>query len=1270
MTFCSGDIDHPQIQLYFAYSDINSSDTLYIHDGPSTASPLIGAYNNTTNPNLNLWPVEASIYNVSGCLTVHFVSNAHQEGTGWSGIISCESVCQEVIATLSATMTSPSPVDGYIGICPGDEITFSAYAEYSQNDLIYHQSDATSLFFWDFGDGTTATGPTVNHTYGSYGGYTVNLTVTDINECVSTNSIETRVVIAGSPYAGLSAPPDICINDTLEMLFTLEGNPGAIIDGDPYDIDISTTLGVSDTTYLPDGTGVCYETSVNFSCFDPGQTLMNAWDILNICATMEHSFLGDLQISIICPNGQSIILKEFTDEFGSTGQGGGTYLGEPIDMDDGVPGVGYEYCWSPTPTFGTMVDESGVVALPAGSYGVYESFAGLVGCPLNGTWTIEVCDNWAIDDGFVFGWYIELNPDIAPNSWSYEVGIDHMGWTDGPYIISENDSSIFVNPSASGTFYYTYTIVDDFGCEWDTIAPLTVLPTPDVDLGADLTFCDNTTSYLIDAGAHPGCTFHWHNGSAAQTFNAVASGAYSVTISNGICDDIDTLNIVFSGLSFDYTSTDVSCYGGSNGSIDITVSSLYPPYSYEWSNGSVLQDLNSIPAANYTVTVTDDGGCVIVETIAVAQPSQINLNLIPTAVSCNGGNNGAIDLVANGGVPGYTYSWDNSAVTEDISALIADDYTVTVTDLNGCTSSESATVTQPALLTASIVSTDIVCFGDVNGEADLTVTGGIMAYTYHWSNGAVTQDLTGLTGGNYNVTVTDFNGCTATASTTINTVSEPLANTLIPSELLCYGDQNGTIMNTVTGGTPPYSYLWSNGMSTEDLSNLTAGTYTVTILDHNGCVLTSSAEVTQPGQLFLTLTGDHTICIDASTNLSASATGGTFPYNYSWSNGGITSSITVSPDIETIYTVTITDLHGCTLNKSVTISLYDSLHLEISLADDQICAGEPAVINGSVNGGNGGPYELTVNGMLTAIPFTTYPASNQAFEVCVNDMCTTPEVCKTINVIVMPLPTVTFMADDVSGCQPHTVNFNSWGDGDIIQFDWNFGDVNSYNTSGLQNPQHVYEAAGLYTVSLTVTDTGGCKSTVTQENMIEVYPLPQALFTPEPSRTSIVNPIIYFSNNSINADVSRWNFGDGDSSEIFSPQHEYPNEPNTYTVILEVISEHGCKDTAQATVYIEDEYTFYAPSAFSPNDDDINDLFYFRGEGIVPETFSFYIYDRWGEVIYYTNEYIPETPESTGWDGRVKERKKAPTGVYTWLVKYTDESGNNHEKAGSVTLIR
>jgi gliding motility-associated-like protein len=723
VTFCSNDPVNTHVQLYFAYSDIKPSDTLYIFDGPSTASPLIGAYNNNSNPALYLMPIDASIYNATGCLTVRFVSDGALQGTGWKASITCHHACQEIEAHLDLNITSPAPDTSYIAICPGTPITFAGYGTYSQNDFVYHQSDNLSTFTWYFGDGTSASGPVVTHTYAHAGGYTVTLYVVDQYGCESRNSIETRVIISGSPFVALTPPPNVCMNDTTSLLFSLQNDPNSTIGGEPYNEVISTTLGVNDTTFLPDGEGVSYTSSVIFNCFAPGQTLNNAWDILSICANMEHSFLGDLVIELICPNGQSITLKEFPG-------GGGTALGEPIELspETSDPGVGYTYCWSPTPAFGTMVTESASYStLPAGTYKPFQTFADLVGCPLNGEWTIKVTDDWAIDNGYIFSWELTLNPDIAPDHWEYTIPIDHMGWTSGSYIINSTPTAIDVHPTSMGQFEYTYTVVDVIGCSWDTSTVLTVVPIPVVDLGADVVLCAPITEKVLDAG-NPGNTYLWSDGSVNQTLTVTVSGLYSVTVSNGLCDDVDTISVIFSQLSADIQTHNPICHGYSNGSASINVTTESQPCTYQWSHGPTSQNLTSLFTGEYSVTITNASSCSIVENIVINEPPAVVVSVTPSQYICIGGTVNLSSSIT-GGVAPYTYQWNSgqnsSAIT--VSPIQTTTYAVSVADANLCPGNvgESTVSLFDSLHIAVAVSANQICIGE-----PITLTG-----TYNGGNG-------------------------------------------------------------------------------------------------------------------------------------------------------------------------------------------------------------------------------------------------------------------------------------------------------------------------------------------------------------------------------------------------------------------------------------------------------------------------------------------------------------------------------------------------------
>ncbi len=383
----------------------------------------------------------------------------------------------------------------------------------------------------------------------------------------------------------------------------------------------------------------------------------------------------------------------------------------------------------------------------------------------------------------------------------------------------------------------------------------------------------------------------------------------------------------------------MSCNGGNDGSIDLTASGGTEPYTFQWSNGSTQQNPEGLAVGTYCVTVTDANGCTKTTCATVTQPAVLTLNVVPAAVSCNGGANGAINLTVTGGTPDYTYLWNNGATTQDLSGVPAGTYCVTVTDLNGCTKTTCATITQPAALTASAVATDDACFQQANGDVDLTVAGGAAPYIYLWSNGAATQDLVNVAAGTYCVTVTDANGCTASTCVTVLENPEIILSTVV-TNVLCNGGTNGAVNLTVNGGSPGYTYQWSNGATTQNLNNVPAGTYCVTVTDASGCTRTTCATVSQPAAITLTSQVTNVSCSGGNNGaVDLTVTGGTQPYSYSWTPGGATTQ-----DISNLtagsYTVTVTDANGCTKMLTVQVTQPAPLGLGIQLTMSPPCSGK------------------------------------------------------------------------------------------------------------------------------------------------------------------------------------------------------------------------------------------------------------------------------------------------------------------------------------------
>ncbi len=603
----------------------------------------------------------------------------------------------------------------------------------------------------------------------------------------------------------------------------------------------------------------------------------------------------------------------------ATCNGGATGTGS-ITLSGGT--APYEYTFD-NKTYSNLPDGTtiSVKGLSAGTYDVTATDDN--GCTASSSMTITeptafvvstiVTANVTCNGGTTGTGSITLSGGTAP----YEYTFGSKTYSNLP-----DGTTISVEGLSAGT--YDVTATDDNGCTASSSMTITEPVALSANAVATNVSCNggsNGTVNLTVTGGTAPYTYVWSNTATTEDLTGLAAGKYDVTVTddNGCTDEASVTITEPAVLSASAVATNVSCNGGSNGTVNLTVTGGTAPYTYVWSNAATTEDLVGLAAGTYDVTVTDANGCTATESVEVTEPAALSASGVAINISCNGGSNGKVDLTVTGGTAPYTFVWSNTATTEDMIGLSAGTYDVTVTDANGCTATESVEVTEPAALSASGVATNISCNGGSNGKVDLTVTGGTAPYTFVWSNTATTEDLTGLAAGKYDVTVTDDNGCTDEASVTI---TEPavLSASAVATNVSCNGGSNGTVNLTVTGGTAPYTYVWSNAVTTEDLVGLAAGTYDVTVTDANGCTATESVEVTEPTVLVASGVVDANVSCNGETDggATASATGGTAPYTYVWSNGATTASI-VGVTAGT-YDVTITDDNGCTDEASVTIT--------------------------------------------------------------------------------------------------------------------------------------------------------------------------------------------------------------------------------------------------------------------------------------------------------------------------------------------------------------
>lgn len=467
---------------------------------------------------------------------------------------------------------------------------------------------------------------------------------------------------------------------------------------------------------------------------------------------------------------------------------------------------------------------------------------------------------------------------------------------------------------------YIVTVTDANGCTGSTVIAVTSATGPtlaaSVLTNVSCNGGNNGSATATPTGGTPGFTYVWSNGQSTQTATGLAAGTHTVTVTDANnCQFVTTTTVTEpTALATTVTPINALCSGGNSGSATANPSGGTPGYTYVWDNGQLTQTATGLASGTYTVTVTDANGCTVVNTVTINQPVLLSSTVSQTNVLCNGGNSGSASVTPAGGTPNYSYAWSpNGGNAATANNLTAGNYVVTVTDANGCTTTNSVTVTEPTALAATSTQTNVGCNGGSNGSASVNVSGGTANYTYAWSPfGGNASSASGLIAGSYVVTITDANGCTTTVPVTI---TQPTAVTLAATStnVLCNGGNTGSATATSGGGTPGYSYQWSpSGGNAATATGLSVGTYQCVVTDANGCTALTTVTISEPPPITLSVSGNDSACRWDNTVLTATPAGGTPAYTYAWSPvSGNGSTITVSPSVSTSYTVTMTDANGC-----------------------------------------------------------------------------------------------------------------------------------------------------------------------------------------------------------------------------------------------------------------------------------------------------------------------------------------------------------------------
>lgn len=1024
-----------------------------------------------------------------------------------------------------------------------------------------------------------------------------------------------------------------------------------------------TASGAASYTWSP-GTNLSATTGASVNSTPPGNityTVTGTSDGCSATAISSVTIAGSIPISVnsstVCP-GQTATL---------------------------IASGGTTYSWSPATNLSATTGAS-VNSTPPGNitYTV--------------TGTTNGCSGTAVSTVTIAG-----SIPISVNSETICTGATATLTASGGTTYSWSDAST-ANPktvSPGATTSYTVTGTTN-GCSGTAVATVTISPALTVTV-TSTSVCSGVSATLTAGGA---TTYVWSDGSTAGTLTAspVTPTSYTVTGTSNGCTGtgVGTINIITKDdASFSYTPSTVCKTGGTDPSPVITGTT---GGTFSCTDGALVLNsstgvitLASTPIGTYTVTYTTAGTCPDSKTYVIAIvnvpdatfsyagpycqnvlpnplptfPSGSSAGVFtgsPAGLNFTNSGTGEVNLVgstpnsytvtntiaAGGGCPAATYTntitinavpvttvnnqtvcggvpatltaggattylWSDGSTAGTLTAapLTTTPYTVTGTTA-GCSSSAVGTITANPIPTVTVNSAT-VCAGTA---ATLTASG---ATSYSWSDGSSASSLTASPGTTTPYTVTGTSaGCSSSASGTITV--NPMPTVTVNSLAICAG-QSATL--TAAGAN---TYVWSDA-TTANPKTVSPGTttpYTV-VGTSAGCSGTAVSTVTV-NQVPVITVNSPTICSGASTTLTA--VGGSA---YVWSNGGAGASITVSPASTTPYTVS-DNTAGCSGSAVSTVTVNTPPTVTVNSAI--ICIGQSATLTAS-----GASSYLWSNGSV-ANSITVSPVTPTSYTVIGNPGGCSGSAVTTITV--MPLPVITVNSATVCAGSPATLTAAGG-----TSYVWSTGSVTASTT-----------VSPAVTTSYTVTGTGGgCSNTAV--GTVTAFPIPTAGFSSSPNPVGVLSPVITFTDRS-SSDVNSWSwsFGDGDSlAGTQNPVHTYPSVETTYTVTLNVANAGLCINSISHTVIVGPEFSFYIPNAFSPNDDQKNDVFFGSGTGI--NKYKLLIFDRWGNQIFKTEEL------SGTWNGKANGGAEvAQQDVYVWRVIITDVFKKEHEFLGTVTIVK
>ncbi|MBL0256276.1 MAG: PKD domain-containing protein [Bacteroidetes bacterium] len=1061
-----------------------------------------------------------------------------------------------------------------------------------------------ATYSWNFGDGSlTSALQNPTHTYSTGGTYDCVLTVTNANGCQET--FTQQIVVTQCGTASLTTT-NVC--QGTGALITYTGTPapagafawnfhgGTVVSG--------TGAGPYTVTWNTSGTF-----NVDVTVTQAGCGPVTATQAITIFATPTASITATAalctgQINTINFNGTAGAGAGYAWNFAggnvSSGSGSGPYSVQWSTAGNyQLQLIVTENGCRDTATFAVLVN-----AIPTSPFTATPSVC--AGSPVTVTYTGNA-------------------PAAANYTWGFDGGTIVAGSGQGPYTLVWN---------SAGSHQLSLTVAQNGCTSTPSNATVTVNPIPNASITATPAVCvgqSNAINFNGTAGAGAGYTWNFGSGTVGS---GSGSGPYAVSWNTAGAQQVQVVVT-------------------ENGCRDTAVFAV---------------QVNAIPTSSFTVTPS------------VCAGSPVAVNYTGTAAAGSGYTwnfNGA--TVASGAGQGpYSLVW-NSAGAYTVS--------LTVTE-NGCVSAPSSRpVTINAIPDAAIGATPAVCIGQAN---TINFTGTALAgASYSWSFGTGTVN-SGSGAGPYSVqwgaagneplkVIVTQNGCTDSAFYNVVVYPIPTSAFILPANA-CIGEPFAVTYNGT--GIPASTYAWNfgnaslisgSGQGPYMLVSQQAGNPSISLtVTQNGCVSPPTAHSINIVGLPVANAGiDKAACSGATVALgSANVAGNT----YQWTpSNGLTDPTLANPGCvvtnlgagtnSAAYILTVTSSFGCVNMDTVVVqahaipaAIYDPLAPQCLKDNSFLFKASGNIFSGVTYDWNFGAASNPGSSTQQNPDAVTYSSVGTHYVTLKSTYNGCPGPNYTDSVVVLAMPVADFVPEVLNGCEPLEVPFINASSSNSASFSWNYFDGQS---DTVQTPLHTFEHAGVYSVSLISTTAEGCRADTLLPDLITVYPTPIASFVPEPGVTTIWQPVIYFDNNTVHGNQYQWIFGDSSGSELKNPSHTY-TEVGAYEVVLMTSTQYGCRDTVRGIVRIEYGFNFYVPTAFTPNNDGVND--YFQGYGTYIKLYDMGIYNRWGLLIYHTTDY------SKPWDGKISQEVQSD--VYVYKIRVVDQNDEVHNYIGKVTVVR